>query len=330
MSRFTITPRRWFFAASAAGLALVSVRWIFQGSGNLYSDFDKQLYVPDPDLAWRLTDGGPIWLGLDAIGFAIAIGFALVVGERLLRGRDTSLSSLLSKGVRAAALVPFFLGLVAFATGQRPVGARDVLPTGELATISTGTFDASLRSVPAGGYQVIEHAGTHITATLEAGGERFEARFTGAPKGVLRFDPTDLRQPMSANISFASASVDTGIDLRSKHAREELRSEDFPRIGFRLEKILGVEQESETSLAFAAQGIIELMGREHIVDVQGVIREPDPDGLRRLGLDGENAVVIQAQTQLLFSEIAVDNDGTFESDSLPIQVSLVMTRRPTS
>jgi hypothetical protein len=326
--RFTMTRSRWFFAAFVAGLALVSTRWLLQGSGNLYSDFDKQLYVADPDLGWRLTDSGPIWLGLDAVGLAIAIGLALIVGARLLRARDTRLSSLLRNGLRGAALVPLVLGVVSFATGQRPVGALDVLPTGDLASIAAGTFDAFLPGLPAGSYRVIKHSGTHVTATLEAGGERFEARFTGAPEGMLRFDPADLRQPVTAKISMTSASVDTGIDLRSKHAREELRSEDFPSIGFRLEQILGVEQESETSLAFSAQGIVELMGREHVVDVQGVIRKPDSEGLKRLGIDGEHSLVVQAQTELLFSKIAVENDGTFESDHLPIRVSLVMTRQP--
>jgi polyisoprenoid-binding protein YceI len=316
-----------FYAIAGAGGALVTLRWLLQKSENIYTDLSKQLYIPDPDLGFRLQDTGAVWLGMDAILASAAICVLLVVGERLLSKREqTSWSQGLRSTLRGAALLPAVVASLAFASGQRPNGARDFLPPAAAqVVIKAGEAKGSLPTLPAGDYGVAHHEGTYVAASLTAGGERFDARFAGSPAGSLRFDPSDLTQPLSATISIASDSVETGIELRDKHAREELQTDLFPRLVFRLRKIIGVTQKGHDAVAFEAEGQMELMGREHPVVISGTLRALDAAGKKRLGLSGD-AFIVRAHTELLFSEIAVENDGTFDSDRLPIQVSLVLER----
>ena len=121
-------------------------------------------------------------------------------------------------------------------------------------------------------------------AGSRGGGETFEARFQATPAGGLRLDPKQLSQPMSAEVSFASASVDTGIALRSKHASEELKSEEFPRIAFSLQKILGSAQESPSRVSFSAEGELHLMGQAHLVSVVGTLTALEEAGKKRLAI----------------------------------------------
>ena len=76
--RFTRSPFAPVAASAVAGLACV-VRWVVQGSSNMYTALDKRFYVPDADLGWRVSADHPVWLGLDAC----AVVVAMTIGKTL-------------------------------------------------------------------------------------------------------------------------------------------------------------------------------------------------------------------------------------------------------
>ncbi len=304
-------------------------RWQMQGSGNVYTDFGKDFYLPDPDLGWRLTSSSTLWLGLDAVLLCAAILVGLLGFEFLLRWSERARAGKRRRvrlGLQVIGVATLVVPALAFASGFAPSGARDKLPKENFVAAPSAGVAGSLPTLPAGHYLVQAGEGTQITATVKAGGETFEARFQEAPAGGLRLDPKQLSQPMSAEVSFASASIDTGIELRSKHAREELKSEEFPRIGFSLQRILGSAQESPNKISFTAEGELSLMGRTHLVSVAGTLTAPEEAGKKRLGFSGQDILIAKAAFSLSIEESVIENDGSYDADTIPIQVSLVLVR----
>ncbi len=311
--------------ASSAALA----RWVLQGSGNVYTDVGKGLYISDPDLGWRLTSTSIAWLGLDAVLATVvfAIGAALVCALLLRSERKSQLvRPKLRMALRALAPVSLVVPIWAFASGGAPEGARDQLPEQTFASAPEGGQAGRLPSNAAGPYEIREHVGTQVTASVRAGGESFEARFAGAPQGFLKFDPAGLSQPMSAEVSVASASVDTGIELRSKHAREELHTERFPRLRFTLDSLESSAQQGPETLTFSAKGSVTLMGKTQPTQVAGTLSAPDADARTRLGFPDQDVLLAKANFSISLAESAIENDGIFDSDIIPVQVSLVLVR----
>jgi polyisoprenoid-binding protein YceI len=213
--------------------------------------------------------------------------------------------------------------IAAFASGSRPAGGLDTRPTdkaGEVAGGIAGTIDA-----PEGRYEIVAHAGTSITAHLSAGGEVFDAQLSGGVRGGWQGDPRDLTQPMVAEVSVDAASIDTGIDERSKHAREEyLHVGQFPRIAVTVDRLLAANQAGVNAIGFRARGTLKLIGKTHEVEITGTLRKPDAAALTRLGLSGE-ILLVQADLAVVIKETALAPDaGDFDGDRIPIHVSLVM------
>lgn len=321
-----VIQRSPYLAAIPAALAVAAggVRWWLQGSGNLYTDLDRALYVPDPHLGWRLVVNGPIWLGLEVLA-VLAAGAAgvLLAGwwiDRQERGgtRRRTLRAV-QWGVAIAMLV---VPAATFTTGFGPAGRRDRLPAEGVQPPSFGITGA-LEGMPAGAYRVLAHEGSFAVATLRGGGETFEARF-GDLEGTWRGDPADLRQPMTAEISVGARTVDTGIGLRSQSAYQDLQADAHPRIRFRLTGVDAARQDEERTVAFVAAGTVELIGRSHPVGVTGTLRALDQAGRERLGVAGA-VLLVRANFTLHLDETAVPNDGTFDTDEVPLSVSLVLS-----
>ena len=306
-----------------AALIASLVRWWLQGSQNLYTALEKRLYVPDPDLGWRIADEHPIWLGLEVCAIIAAVAAGLAIGGWIIRRREAKIGRR-SKPLRIAAwtvgALTLAVPIAAFASGGGIEGARDTLPTGTTAAVGEGI--AGALDLPPGRYEVVAHAGTAITARVSAGGEAFDARFAGDVQGSWVGDPRDLRAPMRADVSVATASVDTGITGRSKSAREEyLQAAKHPRITFALDKLVAASQQSPTQVAFRATGKITLVGKTHVVDVTGTIAKPDA---ARLGLAGA-VLLVKADLAISIRESALAPDaGDFDGDRIPIHVSLVL------
>ena len=305
------------------------VRWWFQGAGNVYTDADKRFYVPDPDLGWRAREDGPVWLGLEALGVIAAIALGVVVLAWLvhrLERRRGGPRRWLRASIWALAALPLVIPVWAFASGGRPEGGVDRLPR-DLAVAPDSGFDGALPGLPAGGYTVIAHPGTAITARLSAGGESFDARFAHDLGGWWRGAPGDLTRPMRAEIWVASSAVDTGVALRSRHAREDyLRAAEFPRIGFVLTRLFAARATADGGVAFRGEGIVTLMGQEHAVEIAGTMRAPGGEARGRLGLSGSDAILlVSASFELHLHETALAGDAAdFDGDLIPIDVSLLL------
>ena len=299
---------------AAAALVTAVVRWWLQGSGNLYTAFHKRLYVPDPDLGWRVSAQHPIWLGLDACAVIAVVGVGLAVVGRRFR-----VASWVVAGIVVA------LPVAAFVSGSGPANGRDTLPPRAAVIVETG-IEGSL-AAPAGHYVVVDHAGTSVTAHLSAGGEPFDARFEHDIAGAWDGDPHDLARPMHAQIAVAAAAVDTGVGERTKHAREKyLRADQFPQIAVELASVTAVRQSGPTELAFRAPATVQLMGKPHRVDITGTIVKPDAAALARLGLAGD-VLLVQADFALAIHETALaPKAGDLDGDRLPIHVSLVLEK----
>jgi hypothetical protein len=309
-----------------AALIAALVRWQIQGSRNLYTAISKRFYVPDPDLGWQISPRHPLWIGLELCAVIAAIAAALVVAGWWTRRREARLGHR-TPAVRGAAwlvgALPLALPILAFASGGGPPNAVDTLPASTIQGIESGIV--GIIDAPAGRYEVVAHPGTSITAHLSSGHEAFDARFAGGIRGSWQGDPHDFTRPVIAEVSVDVASVDTGIELRSTHARDEyLLAGQFPKITVALDRVIAANQAGAGAIRFRAHGTLSLIGKTHSIEVTGTMKKPDAAALARLQLSGD-VLLIQAEFPVVIKETALAKDaGDFDGDKIPIQVSLVM------
>lgn len=320
-----------FFAATIPTTAVIAalLRWWQQGSGNIYTALDKRLYGPDPDLGWRALSDRPLWLGLDVVAVLGAVALAVVVGAWWVRRRELRVAA--SRWLRIALwcigaptiLVP----ATAFASGGRPPGAVDFLPEGVVAAAPTSGIEGRL-AVPGGVYRVVSGSASSITARIRAGGDRFEARFSGGLSGTVSANWADFgANPtgFKARISVDSSSVDTGIELRSKHAREDyLAVAQHPTIAFSLGELIAARQDHPDEVAFRASGTISLLGRDVSVQVTGSVKAISPQAAARFSLRGHAALLVHAETAVSLSATPLAGDNSFDEDRVPIVVALLV------
>lgn len=301
-------------------------RWQMQGSHNLYTAIEKRFYVPDPDLGWQISPRHPVWVGLEVCAVLAALAAALVLAGWFIRRREARLGRR-ATGLRAATwvvgVVPLAVPIGAFASGGGPANGIDTLPASTIHGIESGI--TGIIDAPAGRYEVVAHPGTSITAHLSAGHETFDAQFGGGIRGAWQGDPHDLSQPIGGEISVDAASVDTGIDLRSTHARDEyLLAAKHPRISVALDRVLAASQAGSNTVGFRAHGTLGLIGKTHSIEITGTMKKPDAAALARLKLAGD-VLVVQADFSVVIKETALAGDaGDFDGDRIPIHVSLVM------
>lgn len=319
-------------APPAVALAAGAARWLVQGSGNLYTATEKRFYVPDPDLGWRVASGGPVWLGLEVLAIlaAVVVGVAalLWIVRRFERKRGEPI--VWARGILAAGgALPIVIPILAFASGLGPANGRETLPEGATAAAPTAGIEGAL-PLPAGRYQVVAHAGTAITAKVSAGKETFEARFARDITGTLDIDFADLARPIQAEVSADATAVDTGVDMRSDHARDKyLATGKYPRLGLRITRLVAARQDRPDLIAFRAAAELDFLGEKLPVEVTGNLRAADEAARARLGLGAEPAVAIVAANL----EITVRGSGlrtsadSFDSDRIPINVSLVLVKQ---
>jgi polyisoprenoid-binding protein YceI len=324
-----ITRSSWAPVVLAAGALIASLaRWYVQGSHNLYTAVVKRFYVPDPDLGWRVSTQHPIWLGLDACALIAVLALVTAGVAFVIRRREPARGEPMTSlrvACWVAALICLAVPSASFASGPGPLHGRDTLPVSAAVLLETGI--AGSLDAPEGSYAVVKHAGTSITAHLQAGGEAFDARFASDITGTWQGDPRDFAREMHVEVSVAAASVDTGIAERSKHAREDLRADEFPRITVTLDRVTAARQTGRQEIGFRAPGVVLFMGRSHAVEVTGTVQKPDAAALARLGLTGE-VLLVQADFSLALGKTALaPHAHDFDGDRIPIHVSLVLRRR---
>jgi polyisoprenoid-binding protein YceI len=309
-----------------AALIAALVRWQIQGSGNLYTAVAKRFYIPDPDLGWQISPRHPLWVGLELCAVTAAVAVAIAAAGWWIRRREARLGRR-ATALRGAAWVvgaaPLVVPILAFASGGGPPGGLDTLPAATIQGIESGIV--GIIDGPAGRYEVVAHPGTAVTAHLSSGHETFDARFGAGIHGSWQGDPHDLTRPTTAEVSVDAASVDTGIDLRSTHARDEyLLANKYPQITVTLDRVLAATQAGPNAVKFRAHGTLGLIGKTHSVEVTGTMKKPDAAALARLNLSGD-VLLVQAELAVVIHETALAKDaGDFDGDRIPIQVSLVL------
>ncbi len=308
-------------ALPALGVALATARWLQQGSYNLYSDLGKRLYVPDPDLGWRMLEDGPIWLGVDAI---LLTGSALgMVGVAWwLFRKKAQVPAALPWLMVAIGLASWVPGIAAFASGGGPEGAVDQPPQGVIE--APDEVAGGLVGLEATQWSLASGVQPGVVATVVAGGESFEARFEQVTGGTLVGDPSDLRQPLRVEVSVDPASVDTGIDGRSKSARVYLQVEEHLSMTFRLTQLIGARNTAPDAAEFSARGELDFIGDTLDIEVLGKIQALDAAARQRLGLDAEAAFRVEANFEVPLQATKLREDaGDFGADSFPIRVGLI-------
>lgn len=323
----------WILVAPAVALAAAAGRWALQGSGNVYTAPHKRFYVKDPDLGWRVVDGGPFWIGLELLGVlagvlagAAAVAWLLRRFEKK-RGAPIRWARLV---VGAGAALTLLVPIYAFATGLGPDGGRESLPEGATAAAPTEGIEGSL-DAPPGRYTVVPHKGSAITAKLSAGKETFEARFARGIEGWLELDLRDFTKPIAAELSVDAKGVDSGVDLRDEHARDKyLATAEYPRMGLRLGKLVAARQDGPAQLAFRAEASLDFLGEALPVEVTGNLRVADDAARTRLGLPaGVPALLVAADLAITVKGSGLRTSaGSFDADRIPITVSLVLVKQP--
>lgn len=313
-------------AVPLAALIASLVRWLVQGSGNLYTALEKRFYVPDPVTEWRVSTQKPIWLGLEVCAIIAAVAVGIAVGAFVIKRRERRTerrATLLRAASWVVAVIPLAVPIAAFASGPGPARGVDLLPPRAAVNIESGIEGAL--ALPAGTYEVVPGQGSTVVAKLSAGGEAFDAVFNGDLRGAWQGNPQALDQPTTLEVSVATASVDTGIAERSKHARESyLLAERHPKLTFRLDQVIASRQIGADQIAFRAKGSVDLIGRTHTVEVTGTVKRLDAAEQAHLGTSGE-VMRIAAQLSLVIAETALAPDkGDFDGDRIPVQVSLVL------
>ncbi|HWN66173.1 MAG TPA: YceI family protein [Haliangium sp.] len=328
----TARPSRspyWALIPPVLALAASVARWLLQGSNNLYTTPSKRFYLPDPDLGWRIAPETPAWLGLDAIaalaGFTAALGaVAWFVRQREQPQNQTWTPG--RRGLWALSIVTLAVPIWAFTGGTRPEGAREELPAGVIGP-APGGFEGSLDGVPAGTYEVVSDSQSSITARIKAGGEEFDARFTGNLAGTVVFDPRDLEAPVSARVRVDTASVDTGVKMRSEHAASEdyLGAAKHPEIALELVRLTSTRQGASASeIVFWADGALTLMGKRMEVPVQGTVKALDEAGRQRIG-STRPAIVVTAELTLVLADSPLSPQD-FNRDRIPVRAVLIMAQ----
>ena len=309
--------------------ALAGLRLALQGSVKLYTEPDKQFYVPDPDLGFRLDPEQYHWLGLDRTAAIIGLGGFLLVAAFLLLRREPKKNLEMKKsrlGLWLLSPLGLIIPILAFASGSPASGARGT--SASAATQTVAGFEASLPSAPAGTYVVVEHEGTVAAAALKAGGDSFEGKFPSGWRGQWSGNPAALSESMTGEVFFSAKAIKTGIDLRNTHATEYLKVEEFPEIGFRLDKLTGTAKgEQPRQVTFSGEGVVIILGKEIATPVSGTVTELGSIGKDRLKLGAAPALVVNASMTIRVSETPIDSGDTFEKDELPINISLVLTKQ---
>ncbi len=315
-------------AVCAVALAASVARWLWQGGRVVYTDADRKVYLPDPDLGWRMAERGIAWLGADALGALAGVTAGILVAALIVRWRERKVGRAWRLGRGAlwvGALATLAVPAWAFGRGGLPAGARTSLPE-QGAVVATGEVGGRLAARP-GRWTSVPHGGTRLTASIAAGGERFDARFP--LEATIVFDPGDLRQPLIAEFVADATGIDTGVDMRSKHAREYLAADRFPALSFKLTRVLGARQDGPDQIAFSAEGAVSMMGAELPVAASGTLRLADDAARARLGVTAPEALVLQATLPLDVRATPMAKDaGDFDSSEIRVTASAVMVRHP--
>ena len=332
-----VTP----FAVAAASAAGVGLRYALQGTGNVYTNTARAFYFTDPILGWSPTRERWVWLGLDALGVVVAIALGTVAvawlaGALARRHR----AGRLAPGWASAAVLAFWIGaclcvatptvpILAFASGFPPAGAEANLPTAAPRPIAPATAPGApdgpvaWADLPAGDYAVLQHADANgLVAQIAAGEETFDARF-GPLTGTITLDPTDLGRA-HGSVSAPAASIDTGIALRSKHARDDLKPETYPTLALTVARLSQVTADGAHLVRFEGTGTFGVMGTSLDLPLTGTVKRLDDAARAQLSVTNAVALLVQARLEVPLARTPLGTDD-FDKDTIVVSAQFILT-----
>jgi len=328
---------RWAPAVALASALALGLRYLIQGTGNVYTDTGRRFWVEDPLIGWTMTEETWFWVGLEllAVITAVAIG-AAVAGLLAKRSLDRAAAGRLKPGLARVTVVAAGLGailcvltpvvpIVAFASGTPPEGAQALLP--QAGERGDGDDHEALGSGPAlpgvasGAYAVAPHRANLVVAQIAAGGETFDARFAPV-EGEAHIDVDDL-STARARLSVEVASIDTGIPLRSTHARRDLAADEHPRITLAVDSLADLRRVGPGEIRFSAQGRVTLMGQELELPISGSIRALDAEEAASLDLDEAGVILVNANTTIPLHATPLVADD-FDRDVIDLTARFVL------
>lgn len=329
-------------ALGVAGLALLGgvARYALQGTSNIYTNTSRAFYLEDPVIGWTVAQERWVWLGLEVLAIIAAIGVGVLVtwkvagyfGRAYLDGRR-------GRGWLRAAVVAFYCAalaaaatpivpVLAFASGLPPHGAEPHLPAVEASALPQEAAEpgaapsaVTLPGIPAGTYTVLPHDRANtLIAQLAAGGEAFDATFSSIT-GELELEPADLAATR-ARVVAPAASIDTGIPLRSTHAKTDLGVEEHAELTLALTRVERIAAQPTGAVAFEAIGDVTLMGKVLELPISGTLKVLDADERESLAVDAEVVILVNATVTIPIAQTPLDA-SSFDRETIPVTARLL-------
>jgi len=325
-----ITKAGWAFGV--AGVALWALRYLVQGTSQVWTDTARALYVQDTNLGWVPTSEGWIWLGLEGLGvFAGVLIGSLFMGWLGWRGvRGSRVFKVLGTISAAVLFVAPVLPALAFIGGMPPSGAVAVLPQASPASAeAVGRPGDGPLALPLTARRWVPSPNPEhilVVAQLTAGGEIFDAKFSPL-QGSIDLKP---EAPMTTSFTLGAdpASVSTGIPLRDSHARGYLEAETHKRIEVMAG---GLESVSATTTPdeyiWTATMTISLMGRSLKVPATGKVRILPAQARKDLQLTVSEAMVVEGALDVTIADTPIDPE-LFDTKSFSLTFRAVFVPEP--
>jgi hypothetical protein len=310
--------------AGLVGVGLWSWRLFAQGEFLIWTDPARGFYLDDPDLGLVPTADRWLWLGLDGLAVIVGLLAATGLGLALSRGDRTSHGGLRRLVMRASLLTGLallaapVLPILAASEGLPPEGVLAHLSATDIAPAASGASEVIALPVPGGAWQLVPGSGL-VVAKVTAGGDTFDVRFGGL-EGSLSVDPSDLAAS-TVTLSVDAKTADAGIPLRSKHAQEMLKAEEFPAIRLQSGALL-TRRLPVGPVRWEGKVRVTVAGREIEADASGELRLLGPAGRAKLGVAANEALMVEGRVMLAAAGFAAD-PATFEGGVIPIATRAV-------
>lgn len=321
---FPVIPRLGLGLA-VAGAAAWGVRYLLQGTSTMWTDTARTFYVADPDLGFVPTTEAWMWLGLEGLGATagVAVGIATMMWLAKRGGKLGKVASVLAVAGGVLGLGAPVLPTAAFVSGMPPEGALHILPQAEAGEMALKPGQGPSRlDVPAGEWVPSSAPDAHlVAAAITAGGETFDARFSGL-EGSLTLVPDDVGRS-TLTISVPAANVKTGVPLRDTHAKDYLLADTHPKIAVNAAGVK-TRQASDGAVEWEGEVEVAMMGRTLKRPASGVVRSLDAGGRQRVGVDAGHAIIIEARFEIPIKDTELDAQS-FDAPTIPLSARAVFT-----
>jgi polyisoprenoid-binding protein YceI len=150
-------------------------------------------------------------------------------------------------------------------------------------------------------YEIVPGGKNRVTFVSKATMETFDGH-TDRVRGTVEFDPADLADSARVHVEVDLASLDTGIELRNRHMRQNhLETDKYPQAIFEGGTILEPSAKSldpGQAVTFALAGSLTVHGVTRPVDV--------PVRVSRESVDGKDELHMTTSFPLSLEDYGID------------------------